>query len=268
MRAICCPHCDFEYEVEEETIGRKVRCPSCRDVFRATPLSGVRARRRAGAAGKNPSSDVYALEDPSPRRRRKGKRAKASAPTIMGLPSDVALWLGGVGLLLVGLFVGLVAGYFLFSRSEAMEDEALAELAATAGGAADSAGADSASPDPNTPQGMILGKWECDLFGKGKDAAYVWEFFKDGSVIMATGRKRKDTGTYKIVNETTLWMKGPTGENTMPMRLTPDELELTMKADFNLLFKRPGPAGEAPPENAPGSGAKYSPAQMRVRIDS
>src|SRR5262249_23597981 len=146
---------------------------------------------------------TYALQDKPSRRRRKGK--KASARRKSGLPSEATLWIGGVGILLAGMLVGLVAGYFLFYRPEPVDDEPLAELDAAAESTSKPGEADGHSPDPTTPEGMILGKWECDLFGKGK-ATYVWEFSRDGTMTMVAG-KRKDSGKYKVVNETTLWMK-------------------------------------------------------------
>jgi hypothetical protein len=121
---------------------------------------------------------------------------------------------------------------------------------------------------------MILGKWIGGLHANH----VTYDFFKDGTVTVETG-KRKDKGEYKVLNPTSIWIKGATGEATMDMKLTPDELELTIHSklnlesktgtdqpkkstepfDITLKFKRPGAAPDPPVAKGPDSKPKPPP---------
>jgi hypothetical protein len=187
---------------------------------------------------------------------------------------DATLWLAGGGILLLGIMLGMTGGYFLFSRMDPFAELDYAKLEEALINMEEAADeADGSSDAPDSPQQMILGKW---VGGISKDGM-TYEFLKDGTVTLQSGKKTYP-GTYKVIDATTLWMKGPTGENTMEMKLTPDELEFTArsktsetkvgdgptetKADdsisITLRFKRPGAASETASSQKPGGDAKQS----------
>ena len=263
-----CPHCRLALAVREAAAGRQFQCPSCLHLF-TVPVPPPKTGGQPVLEPLDPPDDGEARpEGPSRRgrskRRRKGKRGKEPALGHSSRRADPALlWLGGIALVLLGIFIGLGGGYLLFARAEPVDDAFLADLSAGEGAEAseaDSTDEAGSATDPNSPAGMILGKWIGGIIAK----ELTYEFFKDGTVTVETARS-KHTGKYKIIDATTLWMSGPTGEATMDMKLTPDDLELTIHSklkmeakvgkepaeettkefDITLTFKRPGAAGDS-----------------------
>jgi hypothetical protein len=249
-------------DVKEELLGKRLRCPSCKEVFTARAVSNKRRSRErveVQASEQRSTRSVETADRPSGKKKRRSRK-RESERVKSAAPAEATLVLGAVGILLFGMLVGLAGGYFLFSRADLGGEGLFAEL--DGGGASrgeeDDAAA-GASDDPDSPHQMVLGKW---VGGISKDGM-MYEFFKDGTVNLRVGKKSYG-GKYKIVNPTTLWMEGPTGAANMDMKLTPEELELTAhstksetkvgdgpaetKADdsfsITLKFRRPGPADE------------------------
>jgi hypothetical protein len=267
MHEITCSHCEFPFGVKQELLGKRLRCPSCKEVF-TVPAPSSNHRERTQFEDSSARTSLDAPDRLSGKRKRKKRKSREDG-VKSGSPSHAILWLAGGAILLFGMILGFAGGFFLFSR-----DEPFAELGGNGAEGLDASLADGDSDDPDSPQRMILGKW---VGGISKDGM-TYEFFKDGTVTLQAGKKTYP-GNYKVIDATTLWMKGPTGENTMEMKLTPDELEFTArsktaeskvgdgptetKADdsisVTLRFKRPGAASETAAGGGPGSNPKESP---------
>jgi hypothetical protein len=273
MIPVTCPHCDLSFAVREETAGRKFQCPGCLDQFTVPepPRDSAWRIRPLDATEKEAPSRTATADLPSAKLHRKKKRKSSKKGRQPKPPSDATLWIGGISLLLFGILVGLVIGHRMFAHADSPADELLAELDAepeTEDGPANQ------GDDPNSPEGMILGKWVGGLHANHM----TYDFFKDGTVTVETG-KRKHDGEYRILSPTSIWIKGSTGAATMDMKLAPDELELTIHSklnlesktgsgqteksgesfDITLKFKRPGAAPDPPVVKGPDSKPKPPP---------
>jgi predicted Zn finger-like uncharacterized protein len=100
---VSCPQCEAVYNLADDKIGKMIRCPKCRDVFRAEPSSTALTARR-------PADE----DAPAPRKVPPRSRDVEAPPK--GTKGLAFLLLGGCGVVLLLLLAcGGVAGYFVYA---------------------------------------------------------------------------------------------------------------------------------------------------------
>jgi predicted Zn finger-like uncharacterized protein len=205
---IQCPECDTSMKVADEVIGKKVRCKSCKAVFRAES-SDVEVAEDDEPAPRKAKPVKRAARDDDDERPRKasGKKKRKAKPK-----SQLPLILGLVGgfVVLVGVAVG---AYLVFGRSEKPEPDDGAggggpnvgryrqdELFGPGEGGRPKA---SGPPTLTAEQRKILGKWRAT----NGPAIKTLEFKADGEVIVGTdaggGRINEDRGRLRFIQDKT-----------------------------------------------------------------
>src|SRR6516162_5480365 len=116
MHEITCSHCEFPFGVKQELLGKRLRCPSCKEVF-TVPAPSSNGRERTQFVDSSARKSLDGTDRSSSKRKRKKRKSKEDRAKS-GSPSEAVLWLAGGGILLLGIMLGLTGGSFLFSHAE------------------------------------------------------------------------------------------------------------------------------------------------------
>jgi predicted Zn finger-like uncharacterized protein len=132
-----CPHCDIQFKTADENVGKKAKCPKCKQIFTISSFNKTRAIDPIASSGVNRPKGYFCPDKNQANREvirkeknldgephtadRKTKRLPSSQTKKIGIPITVAI-------IVVGIVIGYYGGVFrpdesIISNSERLLQE-------------------------------------------------------------------------------------------------------------------------------------------------